>query len=520
MIDHNDKRPVLYVAAIANYLPRFITARLSIHRDKKAVLMITKGMKNREYLPKFIEEGIFDEILFAETMAIQDILLKKEPEASKETIAEFVTNHYDEFLYANNHSLDDFSWVVTASDWSDWSMDIYCNLKKKKYMFFETLTNQFNSRGSRMTNTTAPIPNEGLKKLIVNLNSFNGRSPYCFPIYHESTTKFVPTDLQIKFLLKEEIKMINKEWGAKILKAYNYKWEAPKDDKQNVLFILHSWASNNNALKGTEELRKSFMEKPSHTNLFFVYTNQMALDYLTEERERVFIKAHPRDTIGISYHIQESYNEDIALTDFPSDFYEFEPSFKKFKFNTTIEHNASKYGIITSKPTEDNKNFKLTRNFAETVLLYNQIYFTLQMLQDKLLNGFSIANIKADHLYPIMEKCLLNLKEAVKIKEPKELIKKEAEILISRGFDGKLSDNVKIAVIYDIPEEPILENFQTIKFVISKEATKEKGRYANTNEESFYILCKDLKDAVLLKKYEDFKKLPRVGLNLKCSLAK
>lgn len=512
---------VLFVAPRKIYFVAFIIARLTMFKDKKCVLLCNKGWEEVEYLKKFVEHGLFDDILFFDLHIKNSKKLKELGEdLTSEYLEKFITISYDEYFYNSKYSLNNFSYVITNSDVADYDFDIYLNIKKKNHIFLEATANKFFNRKDRLNSTAFPVP-IAYKELMSKHQAYSGRSEYCTPIFHPDTTKFPVTDIYYKFFFKEELARLDEENKKKILDSYNHTFEAPSEEAQNILFLLHSVASHANAMRGNPVEAKNYVVPITKGRPVYHAVNQLAIDYLTDEGNSIFLKTHPTDPFS-KKQLEEIYNGNIAITDIPGEFLSFDPIYKNFNWTSTIEFNAGHHNVST----EATKNYKVTRNFARVSFLYNRLYFVFKILEDLTFRNVFTHEAARESMGPLISKHFHE--KGYKLFNSKNLIKdvakyKKGDLFLVRDLtssiplDSKeLQDSENVYVSFESEYSPIVEGFVTHKFEISKEEIKRKGRFLNLNSEYFYILVrKDYTIGVNKLNLEISKKLFFSGIEVK-----
>ena len=517
LLQNKNQDIVLFVASRKIYFAMFIVARLTLFRDKKCVLLCDKSFESVEYIQGFIEQRLFDDLLFF------DLRLRKSKEIksfgeklTSEFLEKYIANSYDEEFYKSKYSLNNFSYVVTCSDVDDYDFDIFLNIKNKSYIFLEFTANQFDRRSKRLDNANFSL-NNAYKDLMVKYQAFNGRSQNCTPMFHPDTSKFPVTEIYYKFFFKEELRRLDEDYIKKIFLAYKHKFEIPDNSKSNVLFLLHSVASHKNANRDNPAEGHVIASKKGKS--IYNAVNQLAIDYLTDPEDRLFLKNHPSDPFN-QKEIIENYNSALSITDIPGEFLAMDPIYKNFDWNSTIEYSAGHYNSVIGTT----QNYKITRNFARCSFFYHRIYFALKILGNFKFYNLLLCEFSVDAIAPLITKHFYekgyslskvqNLAKSVQsnLEGDVYLIKDWASILSNKEI---LENSENIYVILNSETIPFIQGFNTTKFTITKEILKNKGRFLNLNSEYFYIMSKSNND------YANFnleKRLEIAGIIVRCEV--
>ena len=513
---------VLFVAPRKIYFVQYLVLRLTMFKDKKCVLLCSKGWEKVSYISNFIKQGLFDDLLFFDLHINRNNKNIKElgDNLTSEFLEKTITTTYDEYFYNSKYSLDSFSYVVTNSDVSDYDFDLYLNIKEKNHIFLEFTADKFFRRKDRLKSTSFSI-SKAYKELFVKYQAFNGKSEYCTPFFHPDTKKFPSLDIYYKFFYKEELARISEENIKKIFTAYEHKFELPNFEDSNILYLLHSLASHANAMRDNPVDAAKYIVEDKKGKPVYHSVNQIALDYLVDEGSKIFLKTHPTDPFT-KRQLDENYNGNVAITDMPGEFLAYDSAYKNFKWSSTIEFNAGHYNISTGVTN----NYKVTRNFARVAFLYNRIYFTLQILQKLDLNKIYSHEINPLTFAPLVSKFFneKNYELVASKKLPVDIGENnEDNIFLIRDLtahmkldESVLKDSKNIYVSLESEEVPFIEGFKTYKFEITKKELKTKGRFLNLNTEYFYILSKENLNVSI--SFPISKKLYFCGIEVTCNI--
>ena len=519
-IFHQHNNTVLYACAKTSYLSYYITIRMTMYRDKRAVLLASKEYESDIIYDNLLKSGVFDEVVVIDFYP-GAAFIKKNPTASLIELKACITKHFDALMYSLGYSIQGFFSIVLMTDRVDYEFEIYMILKEVYYLFFEMLAGSFKTRRKRIL--TDEEYGAAFTALILELRSFVGLSPFSIPFHGPGMKDFSPSigKLRLRYYINEEIKCIKPDDRAKILEAYCYTWNPPEPNYEgnSCLISMQGRAFMSTPLRQDKNYLKTFMKGAKTKHHFYEFVAQNTIDYFTDENDIIYVKSHPNNPID-KKSVKENFNSEIiTLPDMPAQFYDLEPSIRDFIFDIFVEFgsNTSSMGILNKQP------YPLGKDFPQCIPVINRLWFVIGMLYsvlgiNELVGSYGVSS---KHIKVLAQKRINTAIECSNIKNLKKNLKKSdtAKIVIIKDLESiaeiEQSVNVDIFVVLRASEVPQLPEFHTISFLITKEALKKK-RYCSLAEEEFYILVKDDEIQVKLNGFSEDKILRTVGVKLNC----
>ena len=509
------RNTVLFICKKPVFLNMLIALRHSMFKNNYAVLLCKSAYKSKKYayIQRFKEQGVFDDVIFLDLDNLDTI---NNPTKSSQSDEDWLIEKIDSQWRNTSYDLAFFKHVVLAIDISEQMLSLYLHLKNKPFYIIEHTTRRLANAADAVAKKRYRRFSEKSWELVNRYNAWDVTcSSLATAIYYHDTpaTKYLAQDLHVKFNYLHEIKLLDHEIQTKLLKAYDFDFKKTGITglkRQNHAIFYGS--SHYLPESGRSDIVAIFSSK-LHTIVANPLTmqnaiTQLAMDYFLSEDSMIWIKYHP--TKGEPKNHKLLYPKVNVFPNIPGEFLHFDENYRNHQWSGRVSFREY------SSFSEDNpNNTTLNFQFYRVACYLHKLYFGFRLLnlddytelvydEADLIAPF-ISKYYPSQLHKLKNRASQPSKRLVVLREPLDYLTANSKIEMN-------ADNTAFLIL-DIGEAPYIEGFATQRFVISKEALRDKGRMLTTAEETFYLLTKNpLSMPTLLNKT-----LQICGLELVCS---
>lgn len=250
--------------------------------ERRNMLGVVEKMKQSDIFHDVIEDNLFFDISFQGAM---------------EEYEQYILEYYDKIFARWGYSIENFENIVCLNDDWDGRINLYFNLKKKKYKWIQFDKNRLLEKVG-IGKTASSIFVEMMNKY----RPLSPFAPYAVPCRlkncNQSLIDKLPEDTYI-FDFEESIKNMPIEIVKKVVNVYGI-----SEICGSVLFIPNSYGYLYYNLSN----RVKSMWNEFEYDEWLYYSLRVAADYLLNQNDEFIVKPHPNDPIA-EKRLKEIMNE-------------------------------------------------------------------------------------------------------------------------------------------------------------------------------------------------------------------
>ena len=521
-INQADAGIVLYDAAWTSFFPAMLLHRITVNRDKRALLMYDAAFYQQRKLEpiKFEKANIFEKVI-----PYKSIIGLGNAGKPTQQIEEAIANNLDEVFANEKIDLSMVDEIITMSDWYA-EFGVYLSLKSIPYYWLESATDVAIDVHNRIYKEF-----DGRTKTYVNAYklfysaSFLGK--YVTPILlcsSEKSKKEAFLKSYIEWNPKELISSVTDDDMGKVFNAFDYGKEFDVnfllEYNNKNMFIMQSdgWSHH----RFDKRLSVLYSDLSSFKKRA-IYANQLALDYYILLDAKIYIKSHPNDP----YLTEESkilFGENAdSFGVIASEFLFEHLKREKIKFSTILSFGSSANAYMSKL---FDINIGLTMEYWNTYFLYNSIYVALVFT-----TKINKENIYCSPILKIQCENLFNysLKKEKQFNEiPKNLNFAQSSFVLVNHINKeersrwlnclqKLPNDIVICFI-NVCEDYMFWSDDIAQFFVPIKIKKEKLKDDTLDpmrDEVIFVFSKSEAVRKAAREFMHIKILPRVGVILK-----
>lgn len=274
----------LYCIDIPVLMSLALTYRFRKSASSKIVVIIDKETyKNRNMLTvlnNMKTGGIFFDI-------IEDkLFFDNKLDVTVSEYEQYIIDYYDSILKNAGYNIDDFANIVCFNDWWDGRINLYFNLKKKKYKWVQLDKNNLQEQIYVQGSASASF-----FEVMNKYKALSPFAPYALPcILSDCNTELrnkLQKDVDV-FDFAVELESIPAEIIENVVGTYGI-----SEIKNSVLFLPNSYGYLYDVLP--QSVKRVWGEYSYEEWLF--YSVRVASDYFLDSSDEITVKAHPNDPI-------------------------------------------------------------------------------------------------------------------------------------------------------------------------------------------------------------------------------
>lgn len=354
----------LYCIDIPVLMSLALTYRYSTNCLDKIVVIIDEPVYKKRNMLSVIEKmkevGIFFDVVK------DNLFFDNSCNISCEEYEEYVLNFYDHILEKAGYSIDDFQNIVCFNDGWDGRINLYFNLKKKKYKWVQLNKNCLQEK--------VYVPgNNASDAFYVMMNKYKALSPfapYAIPCRlkdcNEKLIEKFPQSVEI-FDFEREIESISIDMVEKVVEAYG---TLAYDN--SVLFLPNSYGY----LYDVFPQKAKEVWKEYSFDEWLYYSVRIAQDYYLGSDEGIIVKTHPNDPISEKRLKKVMNDKATILSTAPWEWLRRYMLIKQIHFSKAIGIASTALDSLDDKICDD--KLILGDTYRKVWFFYDAIYVALE----------------------------------------------------------------------------------------------------------------------------------------------
>lgn len=365
----------LYCVDIPVLMSSALTFRFCESKSSKIVAIIDKNIYERRNMLGVVEKmkqsGIFYDV-------IEDgLFFATSYQGTIKEYEQYILEYYDRIFEKWGYCIDKFDDIVCFNDCWDGRINLYFNLKKKKYKWI-----QLDKDNLRETIEESDNASSIFYEIMNKYKALSPFAPYAIPWRlsncNQRLIEKLPADTHI-FDFEESIKGIPNDIVEKVVNAYGI-----SEISDSVLFIPNSYGYMYNTLTNRV---KSIWDEFKYDEWLY-YSLRVAADYLLNQNDEFLVKPHPNDPIS-NERLKEVMNDRTQILSYaPWEWLRRYLLINKMKVPNAIGIASTALDTLDSEIC-DNK-IMLEDSFKRTWFYWDSIYIALNIC--KKINRPIIAN--------------------------------------------------------------------------------------------------------------------------------